>query len=151
MKKNSGLTLIELLVVMGLIGILASALITLINPLSQIAKANDSRRKSDLAQIQRALELYYNSNKAYPGAVTFDVAWLPYMPKVPKDPNSSIRNYAYDQIDSNTYCLFASLEYAGDTQKCSTVPCPKAASASPSVTCGGDCNYGVCSSNITPE
>ena len=39
---------------------------TMINPSAQFQKANDARRKSDLAQIQKVLENYYSDNGRYP-------------------------------------------------------------------------------------
>ena len=55
-------TLIELLVVVAIVGILASGLMAVINPAARIGQARDAQRKSDLHQIQTALEAYYNDN-----------------------------------------------------------------------------------------
>jgi general secretion pathway protein G len=149
-----GFTLIELLVVIGIIGILAAATIAVLNPVTQIQKANDARRKSDLVQIQRALEVYYNDHGYYPpsgtdyfridvgGAnATFGQAWLPYMAHIPNDPKgvqnvtSSEDNdwhYQYAQLDSGQgFCLYATLERKEkDPQICPANPghgnrCPK--------------------------
>ncbi len=60
-----GFTLIELLVVIAIIGILSSVILTSLN--SARAKANDSRRFSDLREVQKALENYASSNNGvYP-------------------------------------------------------------------------------------
>lgn len=60
MKKygtsSLGFTLVELLIVIAIIGLLASGLMMILNPVAQIQKANDARRKSDLGQVQKALE-----------------------------------------------------------------------------------------------
>ncbi|MEK7995391.1 MAG: type II secretion system protein, partial [Planctomycetota bacterium] len=59
-----GFTLIELLVVIAIIGMLSSVILASLNTARQ--KARDARRLSDMKQIQTALELYYDTNRAYP-------------------------------------------------------------------------------------
>lgn len=59
-----GFTLVELMVVIAVIGTLTGLVAS--NFVSAQAKARDARRKSDLTQIQRALELYYNDYGHYP-------------------------------------------------------------------------------------
>ena len=63
-KNARGFTLIELLVVISIIGLLASIVLVSVN--SARVKARDARRMSDLKQLQLALEMYYDSNNAYP-------------------------------------------------------------------------------------
>ena len=65
MKKNqqSGFTLIELLVVIAIITTIMSIVTALVGDAR--AKARDAKRRSDLAQIQVALELYRNQNGSY--------------------------------------------------------------------------------------
>src|SRR5256885_12699292 len=65
-QVSRGLTLIELLVVIAILGILAAGILALLNPVSQLQKARDARRKSDLSEIQKALELYYQDCGYYP-------------------------------------------------------------------------------------
>lgn len=62
MTKN-GFTLIELLVVVAIIGLLASVVLASLN--SARAKARDARRKSDLREIEKALEFDYDKRGAY--------------------------------------------------------------------------------------
>ncbi|MBI4029219.1 MAG: type II secretion system protein [Candidatus Blackburnbacteria bacterium] len=70
-RRKAGFTLIEILIVITIIGVLVVALISTLNPLGQIKKANDNNRKSDLRQYQIALETYANSNSgAYPVSAT---------------------------------------------------------------------------------
>jgi general secretion pathway protein G len=54
MKK--GFTLIELLVVIAIIGMLSALLVP--NFMGARERARDAQRKSDLKQIQKALEMY---------------------------------------------------------------------------------------------
>src|SRR3989338_3450008 len=66
-KNKYGFTLIELLVVVAIIGLLSSVIFASLD--SARAKARDTRRIVDLKQLQTALELDYNDNGKYPGAV----------------------------------------------------------------------------------
>lgn len=66
MNKNKGFSLTELLIVMAIIAIMVAMFTGTINPIAQISKANDSRRKKDLGRIKIAFEDYYNDNNCYP-------------------------------------------------------------------------------------
>lgn len=147
-------TLVELLLIIALIGVLAVGVLVLINPSNALKKANDARRKSDLSQMQRLMELYYHDNGQYPAgsAVSFGNPFLPYSPSLPQDPVTTKR-YAYITTGQEYY-IYASLDLGStDPQACfagtanaGIVACPHAATAN----CGGICNYGVSSSNVTP-
>lgn len=65
-----GFTLIELLVVISIIGLLASIILASLN--TARAKARDARRRTDLQQISKALEFYFDANNSYP---TTSGAW----------------------------------------------------------------------------
>ena len=142
--------MIELLLIIAIIGVLAGTVIVFINPAVQFQRANDARRKSDLSEIQKALEVYYNDNNSYPVAtdVSFGSAWDPYMGLVPQDPKPSGRNYVYVQVDANTYRMYASLERPTDTPSCG-VQCPSAP-APPACGVGTGCNFGITSPNTSP-
>lgn len=62
--KTRGFTLIELLVVIAIIGILSSVVLVSLN--SARAKSRDARRLADLKQLETALAIYHNDNRAYP-------------------------------------------------------------------------------------
>ena len=64
--NSRGFTLIEILIVIVLLGILAVAVLSAINPLEQIKKARDSGRKSDSAELLNAHERYYTTFGCYP-------------------------------------------------------------------------------------
>lgn len=164
-----GFTLIELVVSIGIIAILAGLVIALINPLAQFRKANDARRKSDLAQIQKALEQYYQDTGRYPkangsynildingskvpwGSTT--ALWQKYMNVLPGDPITG-KNYVYfARNDGQAYWLYAFLENASsDTQSCNNGNvCPGLVSNNiSSNSCGGICNFGLTSPNVSP-
>ncbi len=59
MKK--GFTLIELLIVIGILAILATATILVLNPAQLFAQARDSQRIADLASLRSALSLYVST------------------------------------------------------------------------------------------
>ena len=63
-KSKSGFTLVELLVVVVVIAILATIVIVAYTGIQ--GRSRDDRRKTDIANITKALELYYQDNGAYP-------------------------------------------------------------------------------------
>jgi general secretion pathway protein G len=69
-KKNKGFTLIELLVAMGIVAVLTG--LAAFNFSQSRIRARDIQRKSDLSQMQKAMELYRNDNNGnYPEAGAF--------------------------------------------------------------------------------
>ncbi len=124
-RKSAGFTLIELLVVIAIIGILSAILMS--NFIGVRQRARDGQRKSDLRQIQSALELYRSDIGTYPASLpacnngTFSSGGSTYMAKVPCDPlNSS--SYVYSQSGSG-YTLKACLENTNDAQRDSGNTC----------------------------
>lgn len=167
---NKGFTLIELLIVIGILGIIATALIMTLNPVEQLKKTNDATRKSDLAQIKRALDMYYDDNGRYPAStgdfkmstgtstIVWGGAWQPYMSKVPKDPRPSnvYQYYSPPSTAGQTYYLYANMERgAKDPQVCNNGnACTSILSGGAGYpvanSCGGTCNYGISSPNVSP-
>ena len=166
MKK--GFTLIELLVVIAIIGILSSVGLSTFTTAQK--KSRDAKRKTHLSQLANTLEAYYNDKKQYPADDTFGnlmacganaaelCAWgsskmenadtgTVYMVKLPGDPTSGL-TYYYDAIPTagiNTkFQLYARLENTKDI----SVNNKKYQN----LNCGSkNCNYGISSSNTTPE
>lgn len=64
-RKGEGFTLIELLVVIAIIGLLSTLAIVALD--SAREKARDSKRVTDIKQIQTALEIYFNDAEGYAG------------------------------------------------------------------------------------
>ncbi len=157
--KNFGFTLVELLVVMAIIAVLT--LVAVANFRNVQIKARDGQRKSDLGQVQRALEIYLFDYGSYPlssngsirvgavtlswktpvtaGSVFIDSKGTLYMKEVVGDPkaNPSYPNYCYSS-DGVSYKIYARLENTDDP-KIGTYTCA-----------GENYNYGVSSPNVNP-
>jgi prepilin-type N-terminal cleavage/methylation domain-containing protein len=86
-QKTIGFTLIELLVVITIIGILATG--GVVTYTSQIQKARDTTRITDVTALQSGVEQFYQDKSEYPdhtvGSFTGVIA---YVPKLPKDPKT---------------------------------------------------------------
>ena len=65
LKKHAGFTLIELLVVIAIISLLSSIVLSSLQTAK--IKSRDTRRLSDMRQIQIALQIYFTTLGAYPG------------------------------------------------------------------------------------
>lgn len=69
-RSSKGFTLIELLVVIGILGILASALVATIDPIEQFKKADDANAKNIAVEFQSAVVRYYTVKSTTPCNVT---------------------------------------------------------------------------------
>jgi len=138
-KSKKGFTLIELLVVIAIIGVLASIVLASLNTARR--KGRDVRRVADLGQIRLALELYFDTARAYPTAsATCDattsrglqVLAPTQISVIPRDPlgaaTANCYAYASDGTQSN-YHLGASLEDVGAATLGTDRDCTSAAAA----------------------
>lgn len=66
LASQAGFTMIELLVVISVIGVLAVAVLSSINPIEQINKGRDTRTRSDAAQLINAVDRYFAIHEIYP-------------------------------------------------------------------------------------
>jgi len=66
MLRKLGFTMIELLIVIAVLGILAVAVLSAINPIEQINRGKDTGSRSDAEQILSAVERYYTTQGYYP-------------------------------------------------------------------------------------
>lgn len=132
-QKNHGYTLFEIMIVTTIIVILATAALIALNPLGQIFKGFDARRRADLNKIKIAFEAYYEDKGCYPPASILshcgskDLA--PYLPIIPCDPNDNTP-YKVKVIPANSTCpqqyaIYASL-FSFFSRLANTVQgCPK--------------------------
>ena len=166
---DKGFTLIELIVAMAILALVSSGLLG--NFLSSQKKARDSQRKSDLKQLQNALEAFANDHQGrYPdddgsgniaacpapadgGLTGGSCQWglgefkmtdgAIYIKKMVEDPKE-IDYYYTATADNLGYKLYACLENDQDSDYYEYV----------SVNCLGcdsdHCTYGVASSNQEP-
>ena len=129
-NRDNGFSLIEILVVIAIIGGLTSILLP--NLMGVRERARDAARKSDLKQIQKALEMYKldQTPPSYPLTANLPTAgniWqnatgtVTYMNKVPGDPNRTPvpASYSYTSpvgTDNLKYILCACIENVADTE-----------------------------------
>jgi prepilin-type N-terminal cleavage/methylation domain-containing protein len=117
--KRSAFTLVELLVVIAIIGLLSSVAVVALSGAGM--NARNAKRKADLVQISKALEMYYSDNGAYPstgggwwGNCSFygghpdsgSSGWIPnlapaYMAMLPHDSNTGLAK--------NQFCVSSSV------------------------------------------
>jgi prepilin-type N-terminal cleavage/methylation domain-containing protein len=115
LMNRKAFTLVELLVVIAIIGLLSTVAVVSLS--SSRTNARNMKRKADLVQISKALELYYSQNgtypstggSAYPGnqwslcsawtvkGESGPDGWIPdlaptYMATLPRDPRSNQGN-----------------------------------------------------------
>ena len=135
---KKGFTLIELLVVIGILAMLSALLVP--NFMGARERARDAQRKSDLKQIQKALEMYRQDQTLYPTATSgrfgtcgssFSSGSTIYMNKIPCDPLAPTPYYYSPNNTNLTFQLCACLENKADSDSSTSCPC-------------GPCSSGKC-------
>lgn len=157
--STEGFTFLELMLVIVILGVLAALISG--NFVTSLKKGRDARRKTDLDQIQKALELYYEDKRAYPtpAAVNpklpFQASFCEtnpcngtkaYMQRMPGDPTSG-NTYDYES-DGTYYKLYSCMENNLD-QGPGVDQSGYQYESSGATSCGdcGVCKYKVTSSN----
>ena len=125
--NKKGFSLIELIVVIAIIAILSAVIIT--NITSSRSKARDAKRISDIANIQLALEQFFDRCRRYPGDLTIstvynsgstptclsstDVRLSNFISVLPTAPSPGTYEYSVRRSDYYDYVLKATLENPG--------------------------------------
>lgn len=159
-KKSKGFTLVELLLVMTIMIILAILAVGAINPIAQINKGSDAKRKKDIGRIKISMEDYYNDKGCYPGQVKINElmdsancgkgVFAPWLPAWPCDS----RNEPYKLVIGPGSCpkwfkVFTKLENKADVN----IPeywniGDKYVGSAAKVYSNSEVNYGMSSTNV---
>jgi prepilin-type N-terminal cleavage/methylation domain-containing protein len=154
MVLKRGYTLVELLIVMSIVVVLALMMIGILNPRALVGRANDGRRKKDLARIKVAFEEYYNDKGCYPVGFGFNNfvcdsdSFAPWLTSWPCDPQKNKYLVATEEgVCPKWYKVTAKLENLNDPD------IPAGWTYNSSMMLGGsltamNSNYGVSSANI---
>ncbi len=129
--------------VVAILGVIAGKIFT--DYLNQAAKAQDVRRKEDLAQLKVAFEDYYMDKNCYPQNIpNCGQVFAPYLKTVPCEPVSR-QNYPYKPGPGSCpqyYWVFTNLTSKANPEVAKS-GCP--AGCGP----GGKYNWGITSENKT--
>lgn len=135
-SQKRGFTLVEILIVVAIIATLASVALVGLGPVQRSGR--DTRRISDLRQVQNGVELYYAKCGYYPGDAQKDTDCSGFtsiggskagwdtltaalvdsslgVSKVPNDPRSG-ESYVYGSTTGSSYVLGATLENVNSPQ-----------------------------------
>ena len=130
MMKRRGYTLVEILIVVAIVVLLGLMVLIILNVASQMNKARDSKKITDLDALKKALEEYYNDRGCYPtlpelcylggdngdaqdlsetnhcyicGTETQTPNFEPYLKELPCDPDHPKKKYIY-YIEGDPSC-----------------------------------------------
>lgn len=164
--KQKGFSLIYFIVFLIVAGSISFVFFKYYDPIGALKDKNNFKKMNDLNSIKQAVEYYYGVHGKYPkysdkdpkyriirldGSVAdWGQQWTPYMSILPRD--ESPDNYVYFS-DGQKYYLYASLNKRPGFALCKTdgSVCDGIINNNiPPNACGGICNYGISSANVSP-
>lgn len=102
------MTFLIMICCIGLLIVMAASLYFIFDPLGTQATARDTKRQTDITQLQNALNAYYEAKHQYPSSLNQLVP--DFLVTVPKDPRTGA-SYSYHTIGSGiNYSLCVSFE-----------------------------------------
>ena len=111
--KKKGFTLVEILITLAIIGVIASIIAFSLTIIKQ--RSADTKRASDMGQIAKALELFYDKNAKYPGRLD-NLVYEGFLPTVPFPPEGGVQIfYSYVPLGENRICTGYHLGVAMET------------------------------------
>ncbi|MCX7956019.1 MAG: hypothetical protein N2593_02875 [Patescibacteria group bacterium] len=160
MKIKKFFTLMEILIIISLIILIGIIALIILNPKKQIEKAHDSKRKTELTQLQKTLEDWYNDKNCYPkpeeicyetnpienscficGSENNSPNFNPYLKELPCDPQHPSKKYLYEVDDLNCpkkYWIYAKLSNSYDRMLTEENTCSGEGCGA-----GNDCSYNI--------
>ncbi len=110
--RKKGYTLVEVLITVSLLVIIMAAVLFGLNPMMQIFKGYDGRRKADLYSLKNAFEAYFADHDCYPPEDILDncggTQLDPYLKYIPCDPQDGTP-YKLNVVPQDSVCP---LQYA---------------------------------------
>lgn len=157
MTRHKGYTLTEILIVVSIIVILGIILLVGINPMQQLFKGYDSRRRADLNKIKIALEAYYADHECYPKFPLEDSMkrptyecnsnfLKPYLNEMPCDPNTKQPYLIYytpqGDVCPQGFAVYAQIYSFFDKNADKILDCPKTLAVTSAGISYTEINYG---------
>lgn len=120
---DKGFTLAELLVTITILVILGLTILIGLNPMAQLMKGYDARRKADLYKLRTAFESYYEDHDCYPPNIILQHCGgddlEPYLKSIPCDPQTG-KAYKLTLVPDNAcpqrYAIYSTLMSPSDSE-----------------------------------
>lgn len=126
-RFSTGFTLIEIIIVMAVIAVLAGITLVALNPLEQLAGANDTKTKQSVGKLGGLLTSFYAQRQVFPTAdsdwiselmTTGDLNERPASPQATCGPSSANDSNFCLQTSASSAIVYAQLSSLSQDRKC---------------------------------